>query len=264
MLRTAQTAMTIIDAHAHAGPFSLFFIPDCEPASMVRVMDRCGVTRAVLSAHQALQLDASTGNELTARAVSAFPDRLSGYFTVNPWQDPVAEVERWADDPRFVGIKVHPDLHTYPILGSRYATVWEYAEKTGAPVLTHTGPDSLYNDITMVDVLAEAHPEVAILAGHAGGARRTFDDSIAVALRHPNIVLELCGSTNHGTAITRMVDEVGSAQVVFGSDFPFIDLRSSLARVVFARLSETDRAAVLGLTMQALLARRTPGSAGDS
>lgn len=251
--RRPQTDLTIVDAHAHGGPYSLFYIPDADAASMVRVMDGCGVSRAVLSTNLAIQLDASAGNEATAAAVSAHPGRLLGYVTINPWQDPESEVARWADDPRFAGFKLHPDLHTYPLTGARYASVWEFAERTGAPVLTHTSAHSAYNDPRMVEKVADAHPKAIILAGHAGAGQPGFDAATEVAARHPNVVLELCGSFGHGQIIERMVDAVGSRQVVFGSDFPFIDLRFSLGRVLFARLSESDRAAVLGGTITRLL-----------
>jgi hypothetical protein len=50
-----------------------------------------------------------------------------------------------------------------------------------------------------------------------------------------------------------MVRELGTDQVVYGSDFPFIDLRMSLGRVVFADLTDAERAAVMGGTMLRLL-----------
>lgn len=254
--RRPQTAFQIIDAHAHAGPYSLFFIPDSDPASMVRVMDRCGVSHAVFSSHLAIQLDAPAGNDAVAAAVRASGGRLSGYCTINPWQDPEAELARWANDPRFVGIKLHPDLHEYPLTGPRYAEVWRHAERTGCPVLTHTWHGSAYDCLSMVDTVAEKYPEAVILTGHSGAMPSGFDSAIEVAKRRPQVILEICGSFNTGATIRRMVDEVGAQQVVFGSDFPFIDLRISLGRVVFSGLGEDDLAAVLGGTMSNLLRRR--------
>ncbi|HEX6681975.1 MAG TPA: amidohydrolase family protein, partial [Candidatus Limnocylindrales bacterium] len=226
------------------------------PDAMVRVMDRCGVTRTILSSHLAIQLDAATGNDATAAAVSAHPGRLSGYLVLNPWQDPRAELERWAGDDRFVGIKLHPSLHHYPLTGPRYAPAFEYAELTGCPVLTHTQTGSSWDNLSVVGSVAERHPAATILAGHSGITPTGFDEAIDVARRMPNVVLEVCGSFMHGDVIARMVGELGSDRVVFGSDFPFIDLRMSLGRVLFAALSEPDRAAVLGGTMSGLLNRR--------
>jgi uncharacterized protein len=252
--RRPQRAVPVLDAHAHGGPYSLFHIPDHGPAAMVRVMDRCGVSRALLSSHLAIQLDATAGNAETAAAVEAFPDRFGGYLVVNPWQDPVAELSRWADDPRFVGIKLHPSLHAYPLTGSRYAPVWEYASRTGCPVLTHTAYGSDYDNLWTLGRVADRYPRVSVLAGHAGITWVGFDDAIAVARAAPNLVLEVCGSFISGDDIARMVDELGPDKVVYGSDFPFIDMRVSLGRVLFAPIGEAARADVLGGTMARLLA----------
>lgn len=251
--RRAPAGVSIVDAHAHCGPYSLFFIPDAQPAAMVRVMDRSGVSTAVLSSHLAIQLDAREGNDATAAAVDAFPGRLLGYVVVNPWQDPVAELERRAGDRRFAGIKLHPDLHHYRLTGPRYDGVWEFAARIGCPVLTHTWIGSAHSDLGLLAEVADRHPDVTLLAGHAGGTRPGADAAIEVARRHSNVVLEICGSLNHGADLERMVGELGAHRVVFGSDFPFLDLRCALGRVLFAQLDDAERAAVLGENMQRLL-----------
>lgn len=255
---------TVIDAHAHAGAYSLFFIPDPSPAAMVRVMDRCGVDTAVLSSHLGLQLDATAGNRTTAAAVDAHPGRFAGYLAVNPWQDPETEIAAWAGDSRFVGVKLHPDLHTYPVTGDRYAPVWELARATGMPVLIHSWTGSPYNDPALIGAVAERHPDVVILMGHASGVKHGVDGAIEVAHRHPGVVLETCGTNITGRYVERMVGELGAAKVVFGSDFPFIDLRYALGRLCFARLSDADRRAVLGGTMTRLLAAAGQRAAGRS
>ncbi|PZG22655.1 amidohydrolase family protein [Nonomuraea aridisoli] len=254
--RRPQTVTRIVDAHAHAGPYSVFFIPDPDAAGMLRVMDRCGVAHAVLSSHLAIQLDAAAGNAATAAIVGQAPDRFSGYLTVNPWQDPDGELARWGDDPRFVGIKLHPDLHDYPLTGARYAPVWEFAAASRFPVLTHTYSGSPYNDLRHVDEVAARHPGVTLLAGHSGVTPLGIDQSIEVAKRHERVILEVCGSYNSGADIVRMVREVGADRVVYGSDFPFIDLRMSLGRILFSQLTDEERAAVLGGTVTGLLGGR--------
>jgi predicted TIM-barrel fold metal-dependent hydrolase len=48
--------------------------------------------------------------------------------------------------------------------------------------------------------------------------------------------------------VKTIVEALGSDRVAFGSDFVFIDIRSSLGRVVLADLPEDDIAMVLGGT----------------
>jgi uncharacterized protein len=253
--RRPQTAVRIIDAHAHAGPYSLFFIPRSSPREMTEVMDRCGVSTALIAANLAIQLDAAAGNDVTARAVSDNPGRMLGYVVVNPWQDPEAELARWQDDPRFVGVKIHPDLHHYPLTAPRYSPVWEYAERTARPVLTHTWLGSAYNDLWHVSAVAQRYPRAQIIAGHAGVRREGIDEAIALARRHANVHLEICGSRGHGALILRMTGELGPDRVMYGSDFPFIDMRTSLGRVVFAGLDEAAAAMVLGGNIAKLMPR---------
>ena len=72
----------------------------------------------------------------------------------------------------------------------------------------------------------------------------TFDEAIELASRNPNVHLEICGSHGHGLLIARMIGELGAHRVIYGSDFPFIDMRTSLGRLVFAGLSDADAAGV--------------------
>lgn len=261
LARTPWAGAPILDAHAHVGPYNRFFSADPSRAAMVRVMDRCGVTAAIVSSLLAVELDTAAGNEETASVCAAYPDRFAGYLVINPWQDPAGQIDRWHDHPAFVGVKLHPDLHEYPLDGPRYAPVWEFAERTARPVLAHTWAGSPYDDLDHIDRVAASHPDVWLLAGHAGVAPGSFDRAVAVARRHPRVLLELCGSYVHGRHIAEMVRSLGAEQVVFGSDFPFIDLRMSLGRVVFAELSDDDRAAVLGGTMMRMLAYGNTGAA---
>jgi predicted TIM-barrel fold metal-dependent hydrolase len=249
--RRPQQATTILDAHAHLGPYGKFFIPDHDRSSMIRVMDRCGVSTAIFSSHLAIQIDSVAGNALTAAEVTASGGRLRGYLVANPWQDPLAELERWALDDRFVGIKLHPDMHDYPLTGPRYAPVWTYAARHRLPVLTHTWGGSPNDGPAVVERIAAEQPEVTFLAGHAGSPET--DAMIAVAKRHSNVLLEVCGSVNSGTRIARMVDSLGPGRVVFGSDFPFIDLRSSLGRLVFCDIDDRERDNILGKTVLGVL-----------
>ncbi|MGZ0147512.1 amidohydrolase family protein [Kribbella sp. WER1] len=234
-----------VDVHAHLGPYSLFFIPSPDAATMVQVMDATGTDVTVLAANRAIQQDAHLGNSQSLAAVDAYPDRIAAYAVINPWQDPERELARLADDTRFVGIKVHPSLHHYPVTGARYATVWQFAAETGCPVLTHSEHRSPYDSPVMFQTVAERYPGASVILGHAGITPPGVDEAIEAARRYGSLLLEVCGSQMTGPLIRAMVDQVGSDRVLFGSDFPFIDQRMSLGRVVCAPLTEAQRQDVL-------------------
>lgn len=253
LARRPMTGVRVIDAHAHLGPYSRFFIPEPDAHAMVRIMDRCGVSLACIASHLAIELDAGRGNETTLTAVDTYPDRLLGLLTINPRQDPAREVERWADDTRFVGIKVHPDLHDYPITGGRYGPAWELARLRGLSVLVHTSEGSPYDDPAMLASVAETHPDVALIMGHSGTTPTGFESAVEAARRHDNIWLEICGSFMTGAWLRHLVESVGANRVLYGSDFPFIDMRYSLGRVLFAEIDDEQLRLVLGDAYRALL-----------
>ncbi|GAA1719621.1 4-hydroxyphenyl-beta-ketoacyl-CoA hydrolase [Fodinicola feengrottensis] len=240
------TGVDVIDVHAHLGPYSLFFVPDSDASAMVDVMRRTGVRVAVLSSHRAIQYDAHSGNSETLRAADRFPDRIAGYAVVNPWQRPERELRRLAGEPRFVGVKVHPDLHEYPLTGAAYEPLWEYAADRGLPVLTHTWHTSPYDDPEVVDAVLVRHPGVRLILGHSGVSPAGMAASVPVVRRHPAAYLEVCGSSMTGPLVRWLVEQVGASRVLFGSDFPFIDQRMSLGRVVGAGLTAAAATAVLG------------------
>ena len=74
-----------------------------------------------------------------------------------------------------------------------------------------------------------------------------------MAQQHASLYLELCGSFTTGHWIKQMVAAVGADRVIYGSDFPFIDLRYALGRVVFAQLAPDALALLLGGNARRLL-----------
>ena len=235
----------VVDAHAHLGPYSLFHIPQPDAATMVAVMDRVGVRSAAISANRAIQLEADRGNADVLAAAATHPGRFLPLAVVNPWQAPECTADSIAAGP-FHGVKVHPELAHYPVDGPRYDPAFRVAAQLGRPVLTHCRAGSDLHAPDRVASAARRHPEVTIILGHAGGTPAGMDRAIAVAREHPNLVLEICGSQMTGTLLRHLVSELGAERVLFGSDFPFIDLRSSLGRVVTADLDDTALRAVLG------------------
>ncbi len=259
--RRPLSGVRVVDAHAHAGPYSRFFIPDHDVPGMVGVMDRCGVDVAFVSSHLALELDVVRGNALTAELVDRAEGRFRGLVVVNPYDDPDGTLARWLDDPRFVGVKLHPDLHEYPVTGGRYAAVWQAAERLGFPVLVHSMAGSAFNDLSHFGTLAERHPAATLVLGHSGAQRPHFEAAAELAVRHPGLVLELCGSFMTGYWVRRLVEIVGPDRVLFGSDFPFIDLRYSLGRTLFAGLADDELTQVLGDSASRLVRRFRPADA---
>lgn len=244
----------VIDSHGHLGAWMQFYIPQTDAASIVKVMDHCGVKAIAISGMLSIGPDYKAGNRAVAEAAEAYPGRFIGYVTPNP-NYPATEVEQELDywlttHPWMRAIKLHPTYHEYPINGPRYQVAFEMARKHKVPIMSHTwgqGEESLLCGPGMFAELAETYPDVNIILGHSGGLLPGYRASVAVARDHPNIFLETCGSFQAMGLMEFLVESVGSQRVLFGSDCCFLAQTAELGRVVFARLNTADKQNILGL-----------------
>jgi predicted TIM-barrel fold metal-dependent hydrolase len=245
----------IIDAHGHVGPYRNFYIPDPGADGIVAVMDRCGITLSCLSSNMAIGPDWITGNRLTAEAVAAHPDRLIGHAVANPQEPELIrdELTHAFDELGMRAVKLHPDLHGHPIGGPGYEPAWEFAAERDCPVFSHTFHGSRFNDPQAFGPLAERYPDIPIILLHSGSRTEAFGGAIALAKQHANLYLDLSGSFSTGRWIEHLVREAGADRVIWSSDIPFIDLRYSLGRVAFARLTRDEQALILGGNIRRLL-----------
>lgn len=244
----------VIDAHGHLGAYAPFYIPRTDAASMVSVMDRCGVQAIAVSAHMALSGDVFAGNREVAQAASAYPGRFIGYATANPHyrtSETEADLEYWLTfHPWIRGVKIHPAMHNYPVTGPRYRVAFEVAARHRVPLLSHTwgeGEEAQLCSPTMLESMAETYPDLPIIIGHSGGVLRGYHLSVQAAQRCPNLYLETCGSFQAMGLMEYLVDQVGAHRVLFGSDMAFLCITAELGRVVYARLTTAEKRQVLGL-----------------
>ncbi|MCC7361527.1 MAG: amidohydrolase family protein [Anaerolineales bacterium] len=241
------SAWEVIDAHAHVGPWFNFYTPEPEAESLRHVMDRCGVQMAVVSGTRAISVEPLAGNAEIKALVSCHPDRFAGYLVFNPHvPGSLEEVEAGLAAPGIVGIKIHPDVQLYSATGPLYAPLFDLAVRGKVPVLTHTFADSAFSDPLDFEAVAGNWPDLVLILGHSGVSGEGHRRAMQVALKHPNVYLELCGSLTTGQWIKEMVAAVGPERVLYGSDFPVIEMRYALGRVVFAGLAEAELRLVLG------------------
>jgi predicted TIM-barrel fold metal-dependent hydrolase len=237
----------VIDAHAHYGPYQAIYFPGGGRSdAMLKAMDRAGVQIAVLSGHTAL-VDPGRGNAEIAEVVATHPGRFRGHVVVNPnYPDHAARAldafDEW-QQRGFVGFKLHPGMHEYSLTGPRYASVLAYANERRVPVLSHTwGADGTCGTEQVREVVRR-YPDLPFVAGHA--CYGDWDNAIGLAAAHDNLYLELTAAYAVNGVIERMVDGAGAQKVLFGDDLPWFDPNYAIGCVLFARISDDDRRAIL-------------------
>ena len=244
----------VLDMHGHYGPFAGIYMPSPYAEGMLRSMDRCGVAAVAISSHAAL-VDAERGNRETAEVIAEHRGRFYGYAVINPNYPEQArrELDGFAERPGFVGLKFHPDWHDHPLTGDGYLPALEYAADARLLVLSHTWGESRCSRPALVGEVAARFPGAVFLLGHSGYGE--WEAAFAVAREHENCYLELTAAYRVGGIIERMVAEVGSDKIVFGTDLPWCDPHWGIGAVCFSRIGEEDRHNILHGNAERLLAR---------
>jgi predicted TIM-barrel fold metal-dependent hydrolase len=243
--------LPIIDVHLH-DRFPGAPISPVTPERYEAALDRVGVVGGVASSVTGIFYDLAKGNEEMACLLDRIP-RLRGYVVVDPryHDDSVRELTRLERDPRFVGVKIHcsysQTLTEDRSLRRLFAVIAGY----GLPVLIHplgaNWPEALVE-------IAAAHPDLPIIAAHAGygdAPHPTHDAAVRVAPA-PNIWLEFCSTYLATGAIRRGIDAVGVDRLLFGSDYPLIGLPYMVAAYADAELTGDEAEKILWRNAQRL------------
>ena len=256
-----EHSFDIVDAHMHLGPYGPFHVAQEDAAGMIREMDRLGIRQGWISSHASISADALWGNDEVAAAVRAYPDRFLGFVVVDPNypDEALPELERRLDSPEFGAIKIHPGLAQYPIHGPAYDPVWDVAADRGCPVLTHAWTGCPYCGPKAVRRVLERHPDVCLIFGHAL-FQATFEEAADLARDFENVLLDITTSNHCYGMIEHAVASVGAGRLLYGSDMPFISAAGAVGKVLYAQISDEDKARILGGNARRLRTRPTDGS----
>ncbi len=230
----------VFDVHMHLGDWFQFYMPVRDAAGAVKIMDRIGISAGVASARSAAAgSDLRAGNDLVVDAVRKFPGRLYGYIVADP-NDPegmAAEIERCAQEG-VRAIKVHHG-HGHAYDAPEYAAAFEIADSRAWPVLAYAGP------VAVLDTLAERYKNIRWIIAHAASA--DAGPFAELARRRENVFFDTCGSACEYGAVEDLVRAVGVERVLFGSDAVLLSASQQIGRILFARLTDEEKAHILGL-----------------
>ena len=153
-----------------------------------------------------------------------------------------------------LGIKLIGELVPYMMGYSTYNNtglnkIVDYATEKDMIISIHTG-----NDDDDIDAFVKMHPDTTIIAAHPGEYTRLMRH-IERMKRHPNYFIDLSGGgTFRYGMIRRVIDEVGSDRILFGSDFPTCNPSMFLGGVLLDDLiSPKEKQAILADNAERLL-----------
>jgi predicted TIM-barrel fold metal-dependent hydrolase len=234
--------MEVIDVHAHLGRFGA---PGAsgDLDEFRRMVDRSGFSKVIISSFLAIAYDAPEGNAEVARAVES-DERLYGSVVFNArFEDESrAEIERYADHPRFVSAKTHSYASGLAINSPENLRVIELLAARKLPLTFH----SWTGDGERAAEVARRFPELPVFWFHSLAA--DYPKAAELARELPNVYLEFVTSTQERGKLETLVARLGADRLVFGTDQALFEPIRPLGLVAEAGISDQDRRKILGLT----------------
>lgn len=250
----------IIDAHLHTGYVAAFFAFHTTEEHLLQYMDRCGIRLAVCSDMLSIFEGIRAGIESQRRVFEWSKRRI---FYLGPFDPrfPEESLECLKEElgrPGFRGLKIHPSMHATSGDDPSYRPAWEFAARHDLALMTHSWSASDYNPVQFLSVpdrfegYVKDFPTVRFILGHAGGRGKGRTEAIRMANAYPNVYMDFAGDIYCYRLMEELVGQVPAGRVLYGSDFPWMDPRSHITRVLLSRIPPAARSAILFENAQAV------------
>jgi predicted TIM-barrel fold metal-dependent hydrolase len=244
----------IVDAHAHTGAMSMFFCPESGAAELLARMDALDIQCSLNAGSWTyLMQGGREALESLRREHQASGGRLLylGVFDPRRGREALRELEEACRWPGMAGIKIHPTFHRTPAESAGYEPLWRFAEEHELTVLAHSWSSSEHNPAQALsqpgrfETWVRRHPGVRLVLAHAGGRGDGRAAAVRLAREHAQVYLDLAGDIFCYHLLETLCAEVPPNKLLFGSDFPWLDPRANLSRVLLADIPEEAKRRIL-------------------
>ncbi len=250
--------MLVIDSHGHishdgAAGTGFMYQPFGDAASMFQRAKLMGVDRMCISAWIGVWSDYEEGNEIVHAAEKEFPRFYRGYATLQPQyiKDWPRELKKVHVRYRMGGMKPYFPRSFIPYNDPLWTPWFEYGNRMKAFALMHPST----NFLAEMNELAPKYPQISFILAHQGSNFPTARQGIELALKYPNVYLEITLTSVTLGVIEFMVKHVGSARVLYGSDQPMRDPIPQFGWMAYAHCSTEQKKDMFGRNMAKILRR---------
>lgn len=243
----------IVDAHLHVDPPAQFFSPEAGLEELLAHMDRLRVAYAVCSDGRSVYEGCGHGLARHRELFERSGGRVHYLGVFDPHSSDACltalrEAREW---PGFAGLKIHPSVHRVPAEDPAYEPAWGFAADHDLPILAHSWSVSDYNPVQQLSTPARFEryvrrfPGVRFVLGHAGGRGSGRHEAVRMANEYPEVYLDFAGDIFCHRLIEGLVESVPVEKILFGSDFPWLDPRANLSRVLLAEVDLEAKGRIL-------------------
>lgn len=264
--RIAAAAVSKLEQKAHAASFS-----DGTRDGLLRAMQKAGVEHAVVLPVATNPLKCASMND-TSHVLEG-QDGLTYFAAIHPdapdWREELGRAKAMG----FKGVKIHPVYQEVDIDDPRFVRILSRCGELGLIVVMHGGEDIGYPGVTrcspamLRNALKQSGP-VTLVAAHMGGWRNWQEVpemllDTGVYLDTAYTLGDIAPLDDHYTpeqlkmiadeTFCELVHAFGSRRVLFGTDSPWDDPATCIARISALPLTDAEKADILGLNARKLL-----------
>ena len=215
-------------------------------ANLIEEMNAMRVERAVILP---IKLGLPFGDDQTEHwraeiAQSGESERLDAGFSVHPLDDNCIEQMQHHAKSGLKIMKLHPTVQKFYPDDPSLMKVYEEAQSLGITVFFHGGRAGIEPESSHRYAMPRHYrkalldfPKVNFILGHGGA--RDVDAMLALMLAHNNAWLG-----THGQGVTKLdeiIEKTKGQRILFGTDWPFYHLGSSLAKTLIVTESPFRR-----------------------
>ena len=254
--------------HAHVFPESVN--PGGSITRLLRLLDSCGIARAVCFAPFASQVPTDLRpNDWLAKELTK-ESRLVGFGTIDFSSPDLKEQVRRIVDLGFKGIKLHPNMQGFDMLSAPALEVYAAAQDAKLLLTFHTGVHHYrikHYNVLGFDEIAHQFPDLRFTMEHVGGYH-FFTEALAVIFNNipfppkpgfrPRVMGGLVSNFNRKKLpfwyltpeqMMLAIDQVGAELFIFGLDFPYNleeDARLGIQTIQSLPIADEKKAMILG------------------
>jgi len=252
----------IFDIHHHFGYLMSGLMPEISEdfVKRIEVMDHCGINSAVIMPSADYYMpngiwDTKKVNEKMAEYKRQHPDRFPvALGTVEPrhGKESVVEIDRMFKELKLDGVVWHHRFQGTPIdheMTKLFLT--KISElNVPVPVFIHNFSESVLEAPYRLENLATLFPNLTFVSLDSLSSPNQINTMIQVAKRQGNIFLETGMLFPLQNIIERVVREIGSHRLLFGSD-TYTDPAATDPEIIIgiimkSKISEEDKMNILG------------------
>jgi predicted TIM-barrel fold metal-dependent hydrolase len=214
-----------IDVHNHVG-IDPAYEENRKTAELIEEMESAGVDKCVIFPF-ATNPDIKEQNKIIKLAIDEYPERLVGFFTMNPRLPDMVELMYAYKEQSFTGVVTDPRFGTGHEQ-KRFHELVECAQLLELPVWLHSDDkDTMRVYISHLEAMLSKYDGVKFILSSM------YYDANGIATRHKNVYIDTATSMS-GSMTAMATQPIGTHRILMGSNSPYGLLKREIDKLELA------------------------------